>query len=246
MIRIYPKGCWKPIWIPTPTLSRRPEFIDRSVEWIISLLPEGASLLDIGCGPGLYAKRLSDKGIRVTGIDFSERSIDYAREHDKKSDYIFMDYLRMDFENAFDMVILIYCDYGALIPEERANLLQRVYRALKPGGRFIFDVFTPEHTLGIKEGTSWEICPQGGFWSPEPHICLNARYRYNENISLDRYVVIKENEVHCHNIWDTGFTRESLLEEVLPAGFICDGFYGDVAGKPYDDGSETLCAVFRK
>lgn len=122
----------------TEAASRRPEFIDRSVEWIVSMLPEGASLLDIGCGPGLYTKRLAERGLRVTGIDFSERSITYAREHDKKSDYILMDYLQMDFENAFDIIILIYCDYGALIPEERTDLLQRVYRALKPGGRFLF------------------------------------------------------------------------------------------------------------
>ena len=55
----------------TEAASRRPEFIDRSVEWIVSMLPEGASLLDIGCGPGLYTKRLAERGLRVTGIDFS-------------------------------------------------------------------------------------------------------------------------------------------------------------------------------
>ncbi|HEY8349062.1 MAG TPA: class I SAM-dependent methyltransferase [Clostridiales bacterium] len=230
----------------TDAASRRPEFIDRSVEWIISLLPEGASLLDIGCGPGLYTKRFADRGFSVTGMDLSEHSISYAREHDKKSNYVFMDYLQMDYENAFDMITLIYCDYGALIPVERAGLLQRVYRALKPGGRFLFDVFTPVYTSGIQEGTSWEICRQGGFWSDEPYICLNAQYRYNENISLDRYVIIKENAVHCYNIWDTSFTTDFLLSEVLPAGFIYDGFYADVAGNPYYEGSETLCAVFRK
>lgn len=230
----------------TDAASRKPGFIDRSVKWIASLLPEGASLLDIGCGPGLYTKRFADKGLRVTGMDFSERSISYARENDKKSDYVFMDYLQMDYENAFDMITLIYCDYGALIPDERDELLRRIYRALKPGGRFLFDVFTPVRTSGIQEGTSWEICPQGGFWSAGPYICLNAVYRYNENVSLDRYVIIEENAVHCYNIWDTSFTTDSLLDEVLPAGFTCDGFYADVTGTPYYAGSETLCAVFRK
>jgi SAM-dependent methyltransferase len=230
----------------TEAASRRPEFIDRSVEWIVSMLPEGASLLDIGCGPGLYTKRLAERGLRVTGIDFSERSITYAREHDKKSDYILMDYLQMDFENAFDIIILIYCDYGALIPEERTDLLQRVYRALKPGGRFLFDVNTPKYTSGLKAGTSWEIFRQGGFWSAGPHIYLSARYRYNESASAERYVIIGEDGVRCYNIWDTSFTRESLLREVLPVGFKCDGFYVDAAGKAYGEGSETLCVVLRK
>ena len=47
-----------------------------------------------------------------------------------------MDYLQMDFENAFDIIILIYCDYGALIPEERTDLLQRV-SGLKSRGQFL-------------------------------------------------------------------------------------------------------------
>jgi SAM-dependent methyltransferase len=142
------------------------------------------------------------------------------------------------------MITLIYCDYGALIPEERIDLLQRVCRALKPGGRFIFDVFTPVHTSRVKESTSWKICRQGGFWSAKPHVCLRAQYCYSEYISLDRYVIIEENAVRCYNIWDTSFTREALLREVLPVGLKCDGFFSDVAGKPYDEGSETLCAVF--
>lgn len=59
----------------TDAASRKPETIDLSVEWIYSLLPRGAKLLDIGCGPGLYASRFSDHGLCVTGLDFSERSI---------------------------------------------------------------------------------------------------------------------------------------------------------------------------
>ncbi len=230
----------------TDAASRNPEFIDRSVEWIISLLPDGASLLDIGCGPGLYTKRFAEHGISVTGLDFSERSITYAREHDAKSDYVLMDYLQMDYDNAFDMITLIWWDYGALIPGERINLLQRVHRALKPGGIFILDVSTPKYISRLSESTSWEVCQQGGFWSAEPYVCLNSQYCYSESISIHRHVIFEVIAVHCYNIWNTSFTKESLLHEVIPTGFASAGFYGDVAGKPYDDESETLCAVFKK
>jgi 2-polyprenyl-3-methyl-5-hydroxy-6-metoxy-1,4-benzoquinol methylase len=49
--------------------SRKHEFIDRSVEWLSSAIPAGSKILDLGCGPGLYAKRLSDMGYDVSGMD---------------------------------------------------------------------------------------------------------------------------------------------------------------------------------
>ena len=42
-------------------------------------------ILDLGCGPGLYASRLARLGHRVTGIDFSPASIRYARQQAEKA-----------------------------------------------------------------------------------------------------------------------------------------------------------------
>ena len=46
-------------------------------------LKPGRRVLDVGCGPGLYTTRLAASGARVTGIDFSERSIACAREQSR-------------------------------------------------------------------------------------------------------------------------------------------------------------------
>ncbi|MGL4651844.1 MAG: class I SAM-dependent methyltransferase [Caldilineaceae bacterium] len=231
----------------TDAASRKPEFIRQSADWIRSLpLPDRAQLLDIGCGPGLYAKQFAERGLRVTGVDFSANSLTYAREHDPESDYLLQDYLALDFENAFDIVTLIYCDYGALIPDERRDLLFRVHRALRPGGLFIFDVFTTLYNRGREDSTSWEWNPNGGFWSPQPHLCLNATYRYDETAEGRRTVVIDARSVRCFNIWDCLFTRESLQNETQPAGFEEYGLYADVTGKAYADDSQTMCAVLRK
>jgi SAM-dependent methyltransferase len=231
----------------TDAASRKPETIERSVEWISSLLPHGAKLLDIGCGPGLYTSRLSERGFCVTGLDFSERSIEYAKAQDAKTEYVLQDYLEMEFEDVFDMVTLIWCDYGALIPQDRHNLLDRVNKALKPGGLFLFDVFSSIMYAGCDEQTSWEVCEDGGFWSPNPHICLNAQYHYCENnIGLKRTVVVEDGDIRSYSIWNTCFTKESLASEVKPHGFDVVDYYSDVTGKPYDDDSETICVVLRK
>ena len=53
--------------------------IDRSVQWLKSIIPQ-RKILDLGCGPGLYTIRLSAAGYDVTGMDYSRRSIAYAKE----------------------------------------------------------------------------------------------------------------------------------------------------------------------
>ncbi len=101
----------------------------------------------MSCGPGLYAERFSSAGYVVTGIDFSKRSIEYAKKQtllNKSSiEYHYKNYLTIDYLEKFDVVTLIYCDYAVLSIKERHILLKKVYQALKPNGKFIFDVFTP-------------------------------------------------------------------------------------------------------
>jgi SAM-dependent methyltransferase len=57
--------------------SRRTETIDGHVDWIFSSVLGGhpGRVLDLGCGPGLYAHRLARRGCDCVGVDFSPASI---------------------------------------------------------------------------------------------------------------------------------------------------------------------------
>jgi len=227
--------------------SRRHSYIDSSVKWLISIIPAGSKVLDLGCGPGLYTKRLSDAGYDVTGMDISKRSIAYAKEHDSKTKYIYQNYLEMDYTEAFDVITLIYCDYTALIPEERKTLLSKIHRALKPNGLFIFDVFTEQTFDGKSDHTSWSYYENGGFWSDKPHLCLEAEYYFENNtVKVSKYIVITENDLHEYLIWDTVFNKHTLLSEVTPFGFQMNGIFDDVCGSAYTGVSDTLCLVLKK
>lgn len=232
--------------------TRKAEFLDRSVNWISKIAPaaEYKQLLDLGCGPGLYAERFKSAGYSVTGVDFSKRSIDYAKEqtllNKSNIEYHYQNYLTIDYREQFDMVTLIYCDYAALSITDRLTLLKKVYQALKPNGKFIFDVFTP--LMRKDESHSWNYYENGGFYSPEPHICLDSVYQYDDedNTELRQSVVITEETVACYNIWDHFFTKEALLKEVQSVGFSTSEFYGDTAGKEFSASGETICGVFTK
>ena len=233
--------------------SRNPVFTDRSVSWIASIAPpyRYTTLLDLGCGPGLYAERFSRAGYTVTGIDFSTRSISYAKEqtaiHNSGIKYFYQDYLSINYDNCFDLITLIYCDFGVLSAVDRALLLDKVYKGLKSGGKFILDVFTPAQHQGKKEACDWRYHPDGGFWDKQPHLCLNSFYRYDEdNTILNQTIVANENGVECYNIWEHCFTKDALLLEAQTAVFTQYKLYGDVSGKAYDGQGNIICAVFTK
>lgn len=90
--------------------SRKSDFIEKSVAWITEQIPPAdyPLLLDIGCGPGIYAEMFTQKGYQVTGVDFSKRSIDYAQQSafSKKLNisYVYQNYLEMDLSKSFDFL----------------------------------------------------------------------------------------------------------------------------------------------
>lgn len=227
--------------------SRKHEMIDRSVKWLSTVIPTGGKILDIGCGPGLYAKRLSGMGYDVTGMDFSKRSIAYAKEHDTKSKYIYQNYLELEYTNIYDSVLLIYCDYAALTLPERKVLLSKVHRALKPGGLFVFDVFTEGHFKSKCSRTNWSVHQNGGFWSVEPYICMEATHLYEDDkVAVEQSVILTADSMTEYLIWDTAYTKQKLIDEVLPFDFQVKGLYDDVCGSPYTGESETLCIVLER
>lgn len=140
--------------------TRKHDFVARSVEWIATLAPPAKypRLLDLGCGPGIYGNLLAKRGYSVTGIDLSERSISYAVEAARQSaldvTYICQNYLELNEMNDFDVITLIYCDFGVLSDADRRQLLMKIYQGLKPGGVLIFDVFTAKKYEGREESST--------------------------------------------------------------------------------------------
>lgn len=126
--------------------SRNAKFIQQSVDWIVSHfgLSKDSSIADFGCGPGLYAKRFAERHAKVTGIDFSRRSIQYAVAAAEAAglpiNYVHQNYLEFETEERFDLILMIMCDFCALSPVQRGVMLKKFSTLLKPNGRVLLDV----------------------------------------------------------------------------------------------------------
>lgn len=231
----------------TEAASRRPETIDRMVAWMIDALgvSPGDRLLDLGCGPGLYARRFAERGLRVTGVDFSQNSLDYARAHDPASRYLCQNYCALDVDGPFDAVVLIYGDFCVLGPADRTALLGHVRRVLRPGGRFALDVTTPTRLTYPSGRTHWEAVDGPGFWKPGPHLVLTQEFIYPEAaIELHQYNVLEpDGRLTVYRNWFQHYTPETLSAVLDEAGFDVLGAYDDLAGAPRTADSEWLGVV---
>ena len=230
--------------------SRPHRFIDCSAQWITDRfdLSSGKSVIDFGCGPGLYTSRFCSTGAKVTGIDFSERSLNYAIAQSKKDNqdisYIKGNYLNIEPEEQYDLVTMIYCDYCALSPEQRKVLLNKFKRILKQDGRVLLDVFSAQAYDSREELSSIAPKLMGGFWSAENYIGISQTWKYDDNrVILDKYDIATALETFTVYNWLQYYTRESLELEITSQGFGISEWYSDVSGQPLEDYSPTMAVV---
>ena len=233
--------------------SRRGEFIDRSVAWIGSHFNVGAGtrIADFGCGPGLYANRLAKLGASVTGIDFSERSIEYARtvaaEAGLKAAYVNRNYLEFITEDRFDIILMIFCDFCALSPVQRKTMLEKFQVMLSPGGSILLDVYSLNAFEQREEAVSYEENLLNGFWSPEKYYGFQSTFKYDDvSVVLDKYTIVEAKRIRTVYNWLQSFSPESLQSEFEKAGFARHEFYGNVAGAPYAESASEFAIVAKR
>ena len=230
--------------------SRKPETIQKTVDWIISLTnKKKLNILDLGCGPGLYAENFAGKGHEVTGVDFSKNSIEYAVKEAKRKNlainYINKNYLELELgTNQYDLVTLIFTDFGPLLPTEREHLLTIIKKILKPGGLFVFDVLNDKDIQGKVSPKSWEASEKG-FWSDNPYLCLSESFLYEKEkvVLYQNSVLIDENDFKIYRFWNHFFSNSDLSAILKKYNFYDIVFHENIipSGDGYQSNDVTFC-----
>ena len=120
-------------WRERTPKQRITTYLDRVTE----LLPNGARVLDLGCGGGVpYAAMLSGR-FDVIGVDISAGQVALARRLVPGAAFLLADMSSLAFRpGTFDAIIALYSIIH--VPrEEHTSLLQRLYELLQPGGRML-------------------------------------------------------------------------------------------------------------
>ena len=230
--------------------SRNHAFIKDSVTWMTNRfsIGEGECVADFGCGPGLYTLPLAQTGARVTGIDFSENSLRYARERATEQgidiNYTMQDYLDYETEQKFDLIIMIMCDFCALSPAQRGTILRKFRRLLKPSGSVVLDVYTTHWFWQKQEAATYEHNHMNGFWSADDYYTFVNSFKYDsEQLVLDQYTVIEASRTRMIYNWQQTYSRESLMHEFTENGLNIREWYADVAGRKYDPHATEMAII---
>ena len=233
--------------------SRNLNFIERSVEWIVSHfgVDGKTEIADFGCGPGLYTTRLAERGATVTGVDFSQNSLEYAKQvaakKNLKVNYVQANYLDFETTHRFDLLTMIMCDFCALSPEQRIKILSKFSSLLKPGGSVLLDVYSLNSFNQKEESAIYERNQLNGFWSPEDYYGFVNTFKYEkEKVTLDKYTIIEESQMRVVYNWLQHFSTESVTKEFEENGFKVEELYSDVAGTPYNLESTEIAIVAKK
>lgn len=140
----------------------RLEYIDRRAGLA------GKQVLDVGCGGGILAESMAQRGARVTGIDMGEAPLAVARLHQHESG-IEVDYRQITAEAlaeeqpaAFDVVTCL--EMLEHVPEP-ASVIQACQRLVKPGGPVFFSTINrnPKAYLFAIVGAEYllQLLPKG-------------------------------------------------------------------------------------
>jgi SAM-dependent methyltransferase len=167
-------------------------FAERSAPGVLRLLREGGIhrglVVDLGCGGGLWARRLTDAAYRVLGIDLSPDMIALARKRVPEGSFRAGSFLDVVFPACVAITALGEC-FNYLFDRRNSRsalsrLFRRAFRALRPGGLLIFDVAEPGRARGSRrsfwQGADWACLTE--FVQDEP------RHRLTRQITTFRKV----------------------------------------------------------
>ncbi|HVF99628.1 MAG TPA: class I SAM-dependent methyltransferase [Chloroflexia bacterium] len=100
-------------------------------------LPDGATVLDLGCGAGVPSTQFLSRRFDATGVDVSAQQLELARTYAPNATLIKSDMVALSFPEAtFDLVVAFYSIIH--VPrEEQPALVGNIFTWLKPSGRFL-------------------------------------------------------------------------------------------------------------
>jgi SAM-dependent methyltransferase len=139
---------------------------------------------DLGCGSGILAADLIERGYTVTGVDISAAMIDLARTNAPAGTFTVGPALDVQLDESVAVTatgeVLNYATDPRAGLDALAAIGTRAYRALAPGGLFLLDLSTPGRNLGLNPRP---VFHEHGTWMLGMHATEDGR-------RLDRRIVI--------------------------------------------------------
>lgn len=137
---------YSPTWFETFLLGYSPAQTEAEIGFLARHLPLPAyrGVLDLCCGTGRHALPLSQLGYEVTAVDLNPYALAEAARNDPTGKVLFIQGDMRDIssiDGTFDAALILWQSFGYFDAETNANVLRQIHHKLRPGGRFILDIY---------------------------------------------------------------------------------------------------------
>jgi len=206
---------------------------DATVDFYFEILDrEGITprtAVDLACGTGSVALRLAEKGLQVTAVDMSWEMLMVAQQKAVEADvypqFACQKLQELHLPKGVDLAVcaLDSIDY-ILDPQDCQKAIGRVYKALNPGGCFIFDVNTPEKLRAMDGQVFLDedddvYCVWRGEFDEETNICS-----YGMDL-FQRHGEVWHRSFEEHR--EYAYSADQLIAYLRQAGFTSIEVFGD-------------------
>ena len=204
--------------------------------------------VDLACGTGTVSLLLARQGLNVTGVDLSEEMLTMAQQKaeglENPPRFVRQSLQELTLPRGVDLAVcaLDSLDY-ITDPQDCAEAIRRVYRALNPGGIFIFDVNTPEKLRAMDGQVFLDededvYCVWRGEFEEETNICSYGMDLFQRQGRLWRRSFEEHREY--------AYSAEQLTGFLKAAGFTGIRVYGDRRMEPPQPGEQRIYLKARK
>lgn len=207
-------------------------------------LPQGAQILDVGCGFGRHSVELARRGYGVVGIDSSEAMIDAARELAEDA-AVTVDFRRargQDYSTQlrFDAAVCLFTTLGQIDEGgENRTLVSRAAALLKPGGWFIVEVPQREATLEL-------LRPSDRFGDENDYTIVKRRYDAGSESICEEFRVVSGEKTDNYLLHYHLFTKDELLGLLAASNLHVQQVMAAYSGKPLSAKDPMMLIVARK
>ena len=204
--------------------------------------------VDLACGTGSVSVLLAQQGLRVTGVDLSEEMLTGAQQKAESLKnpprFVCQSLQDLALPRGVDLAVcaLDSLDY-ITDPDDCAEAIRRVYRALNPGGIFIFDVNTPEKLQAMDGQVFLDedddvYCVWRGEFDEKTNICSYGMDLFQRRGKLWQRSFEEHREY--------AYSEEQLTDYLKAAGFTNIRVYGDRRMEPPQPGEQRIYFKARK
>jgi cyclopropane fatty-acyl-phospholipid synthase-like methyltransferase len=229
-------------WLAVPTAEQTRQEADFLVD-ALGVSPP-ARLLDVPCGGGRHSHELAGRGFEMTGVDISVGFLDAGRARPAGGPGTVTweprEMRDLPWPGAFDGAFCFGNSFGYLDEAGNADFLKAVFRALKPGARFVLEAsYLMEVVLPNFQERSW-------YEAGELLVLSQRRFDPATSRLHVEFRMIRDGQVDTRPMSTRLYSCREVIRLLEDAGFVDIQGYGTLDRQPFKLGPGRLLAVATK